>query len=134
MFLIRFCKFHRKTPVLKSLFNKNSGLRLATQLKSDSSTGFSFEILQVFKSNYFGDHLQTADSFYGRRSLIRIVRMFLWTVWKVLCSIAKEYVKFLDLTFLIKVTTFQVSSFIKKESLAQVLYCRFCEIFKNTFF
>ena len=134
MFLIRFRKFHRKTPVLESLFNKNSGLRLTTQLKSDSSTGFSFEILQVFKSTYFGEHLQTADSFFGRRSLIRIVRMFLWTVWKVLCSIAKEYVKFLDLTFLIKVTTFEVSSFIRKEILAQVLYCRFCEIFKNTFF
>ena len=134
MFLTRFRKFHLKTPVLEPLFNKNSGLRLATLLKSQSSTGFSFEIFQIFKSTYFGEHLQTADSVYSRRSLIRIVRMFLWTVWKVLCSIAKEYVKLLDLTFLIKVTAYEVSSFIKKEILAQVLSCEFCEIFKNTFF
>ena len=28
----------------------------------------------------------------------------------------------------------QTYNFIKKETLAQVLFCEFCEIFKNTFF
>ena len=29
---------------------------------------------------------------------------------------------------------FETCNFIKKETLAQVFYCEFCEIFKNTFF
>ena len=28
----------------------------------------------------------------------------------------------------------QTCNFVKKETLAQVFYCEFCEIFKNTFF
>ena len=36
--------------------------------------------------------------------------------------------------FLNKVAGLQACSFIKKEILAQVLSCEFCEIFKNTFF
>ena len=37
----KFCKFHRETPVLQSLFNKVAGLRLVTLLKRDSKTGVS---------------------------------------------------------------------------------------------
>ena len=36
--------------------------------------------------------------------------------------------------FLNKVAGLQACNFIKKETLAQVLSCEFCEIFKNTFF
>ena len=35
----KFCKFHRKTPLLEFLLNKVVGLRLATLLKRDSNTG-----------------------------------------------------------------------------------------------
>ena len=35
--------------------------------------------------------------------------------------------------FLNKVARLQPCNFIKKETLAQVLSCEFCEIFKNTF-
>ena len=34
-----FTKIHRKTPLLESLFNKVAGLKTATLLKRDSSTG-----------------------------------------------------------------------------------------------
>ena len=36
--------------------------------------------------------------------------------------------------FLNKVAGLQACNFIKKETLAQVLSCEFCEIFKNTFY
>ena len=36
--------------------------------------------------------------------------------------------------FLNEVAGLQACSFIKKESVAQVFSCEFCEIFKNTFF
>ena len=35
---------------------------------------------------------------------------------------------------LLKLHELQACNFIKKESLAQVFSCEFCEIFKNTFF
>ena len=43
------CKFHRKKPVLFSLFNIVTGLKV-----------FSCEICEIFKNTYFEEHLLTA--------------------------------------------------------------------------
>ena len=43
-----FCNIHRETPVLESLFNKVAGLRSATLLKENSSTGAFLWILRNF--------------------------------------------------------------------------------------
>ena len=49
-----FCKFHRKVPVLESLFNKVAGLkRSATLLKRDSTQVFPCEICEIFKNTLF---------------------------------------------------------------------------------
>ena len=46
----KFCKFHRKTPVLESF------------LKETPTHVFSCEICQIFKNTYFEKRLQTAAS------------------------------------------------------------------------
>ena len=47
--------FHKKTPVLQSLFNKVAGLKAPTQL-------FCCEICVIFKNTYFEDYLRTSAS------------------------------------------------------------------------
>ena len=46
--LKKFFKIHRKTPVLKCLFNKIVGLRPAALLKRDSSKGVFREFSEIF--------------------------------------------------------------------------------------
>ena len=48
----KFFKIHRKTPVMKCLFNKIAGLRPAALLKSDSSKGVFPWILRDFVYDY----------------------------------------------------------------------------------
>ena len=55
-----FWKFHRKTLVLKSLFNRV--FRIATLLKSVSNTGASCGICEIFKNIYFEESLRTTAS------------------------------------------------------------------------
>ena len=45
--LKNFCKFHRKTPVLETLFNKVAGL------KETSTQVFSCENCKIFKNTFF---------------------------------------------------------------------------------
>ena len=50
LFILKSSKFHRKTPVLKSLFNKVAGMKPGTSLtflKRDSNTG-------VFPAKFLG--------------------------------------------------------------------------------
>ena len=51
--LKKFAKFHRKTSVLESLFNKVAGLRTCNFIKKTSSQMFSCEICVIFQSIYF---------------------------------------------------------------------------------
>ena len=50
----KFHKFHRKTHVLKSFFNKVVGLKASTPTQV-----FSCKICEIFKGTYFEEHLQT---------------------------------------------------------------------------
>ena len=54
----KFCKFHGKTPVLKSFFNRVAGLySLLTPLLV-----FYCGICEIFRNNHFGEHLQMTTS------------------------------------------------------------------------
>ena len=50
----KFRKFHRKTPVLESRFDKVAGLSQETLTQV-----FSCEICKIFKNTYFEEHMQT---------------------------------------------------------------------------
>ena len=56
--LKRFAKFHRKTPVLESLFSKVAGPQPATLLKRDSNTGVYLWNLRIFNNTFFKEHFQ----------------------------------------------------------------------------
>ena len=56
----KFHKFHRKRPVLESLFNKVASLQAYT-LEMPTQV-FSSETCNYFKSTYFKEHLQTTAS------------------------------------------------------------------------
>ena len=59
-------KFDRKTPILESLFNKVA----ESLLKETPTQVFSCKICEVFKSNYFEEHLRmTASEFIGDTTL-----------------------------------------------------------------
>ena len=81
--------------------------------KVTSSRMFSSELCGIFQSSYSAERLLPRDSRKG--SLIESAVVFF------------ENLKFKDLRP-------QACNFIKKEGLAQVFSCEFCEIFKNTFF
>ena len=51
---LKVCKFHRKTSVLESLFNKVVGLQL--YYKNAPTQVFSCEICKIFKNTYFEEH------------------------------------------------------------------------------
>ena len=56
-------KFHRKTPVWKSLFNKFAGLQPCIFIKKETPTQvFSCEICETFTNTYFEEHLRTTAS------------------------------------------------------------------------
>ena len=55
----KFWKFHRKTAVLESFFNK-----VTTLLKRDTNTGFSSEISEIFKNTLFHRTSSVAASVY----------------------------------------------------------------------
>ena len=50
-------KTHRKRPVLKSLFNKVAVLGSATLSGKTPTQMLSCEICEIFKNNYFEEHL-----------------------------------------------------------------------------
>ena len=54
----KFEKFHMKTPVLESLFNKAAGPKACNFNEKDSNTDVSCEIFKNFKNNNF-KHLRT---------------------------------------------------------------------------
>ena len=94
-----FFKFHKKNPVLESLFNKVAGLkRSAALLKKESSTG-------ILRSS--------GRELFCKRRCFRNLAKF---TGKHLCQ------------------RFFFFNFFKKETLAQVFSCEFCEISKNTFY
>ena len=57
MFL-KFHKYHKRTPVLESLFYKVAGLGLQLYLKETPTWAFSCEIYEIFKNTYFEEHLK----------------------------------------------------------------------------
>ena len=54
---LKFCKFHRKTPVLESLFYKVASLQAAALLKRDSCTG-----------NFVSNLRNSSEHLFWRRS------------------------------------------------------------------
>ena len=82
------CKFHRKTPVLESLFNKAAGL------KACSTKVFFCEICENFKSTYYEQHLRTTpfNTFAFKDCFGKIILHACSYVW----SILKDYVKNCD--------------------------------------
>ena len=63
VFLKKFCKFHRKTPMLESLFNKIPGLQACNFIKKRPPTqAFSCRIYDFFKNTYFEEYLRTTAS------------------------------------------------------------------------
>ena len=62
---LKISKYHRKTSVLKSLFNKVSGAESCTFIKKKlQHRYFSCEIWETFKNIYFEEHLRTTASMF----------------------------------------------------------------------
>ena len=60
---LKFRKFHRKTPVPESFFDKVTALRPATSLKKKAlAQAFSCEFCEISKSNFLIEHLCTTAS------------------------------------------------------------------------
>ena len=54
--------FTKKTPVLQSFFNKVAVLRTCNFIKEDSDTSTICEMSEMFKNNYFEEHLSMSAS------------------------------------------------------------------------
>ena len=54
----KFRKFHKKTPVLESLFNKVAGLKVCNFIKENPAQVFPSEISEIFKNTFFTEHLR----------------------------------------------------------------------------
>ena len=66
-FKTKFLKFHRKTPVLGSLFNKVAGFLIYNFIKNETAKQmFSIEISEVFKNTFFDITPPVAASLHGR--------------------------------------------------------------------
>ena len=77
-----FLKIHRKRPVLKSLFNKVAVLGSATLLRKTPRQMLSCEICEIFKNNYFEEHLwPSASKLYLKRD--SNTGVFLWILWRI---------------------------------------------------
>ena len=58
----KFCKIHRKTPVLEPLFNKVTGL---TPARETPRRMFSCDFLKFFKNTFFTEHFRATASDNG---------------------------------------------------------------------
>ena len=75
-------KTHRKRPVLKSLFNKVAVLGSATLSGKTPTQMLSCEICEIFKNNYFEEHLwPSASKLYLKRD--SNTGVFLWILWRI---------------------------------------------------
>ena len=92
------------------------------------------EFCQIFKNTYFLDHLRTFLS-ASIWSFSKSPIIFISSRQEVFCKkdILRNFAKFTWVSFLLKLQD-SVCNFIKKETLAQVFSCEFCEISKNTYF
>ena len=73
----KFCKIHRKTTWLGSVFNKVASLKACNFIKKRlQKRRFPMNICEIFKNTYFGDHLQMAafDMKRVKYSLLKIPR------------------------------------------------------------
>ena len=60
-----FNKFHRKTPVLESLYNKVADLQVCNFFKKRlQHRSFPVQICKTFKNTYFEEHLRATASKY----------------------------------------------------------------------
>ena len=66
----KFCKFHRKTPVLVSHFNKVADLQACNFIKEAPAQVFSCKIHETFKNTHLKEHLRTTAS---ERSYLQIL-------------------------------------------------------------
>ena len=58
----KFRKFHGKTSVLESLFNKAAGLGLQLYQLETPTQMLSCKICEIYKNTFFEEHLRTAAS------------------------------------------------------------------------
>ena len=82
-------KTHRKRPVLKSLFNKVAVLGSATLSGKTPTQMLSCEICEIFKNNYFEEHLwPPASKLYLKRD--SNIGVFLWILWRIYEQLVKD--------------------------------------------
>ena len=121
-----FCYIHRKTLVLEPLFNKVAGFLV--------HSCFYVTITKFWK------HLQTAVSVHALILVISflfcnqgITEVFSWFKTRIICW--ELYFCFaLTLSFKNRSSQHEACNFIKREALAQVFSCKFCEILRTSFF
>ena len=59
----KFCKFHRKTPVLEFFLKNVVSLQACNAIKKETPTQVFFsEIWEILKNNYFEEHLRMTAS------------------------------------------------------------------------
>ena len=80
----KFCKFHRKTSALETLFNKVADLKACNFIKRDSKTGIAWDL---FKNIYFEKCLRTTTStlfikgyFRSARTCIKRQQLLMHTI------------------------------------------------------
>ena len=125
------CKFHRKTSVLESIFNKAAGLKVCNSIKKRLQRScLPAKLAKFLKTPYFTDEFQwlllTFNSCFHRSSGQK-------QVWLSAINTRFSWKKYL-LTR--KSRSSQRSCFVKEgmQRSAQVFRSEYCEIFKNTYF
>ena len=72
-----FCRFHKKTPVLKSLCHNVASLKSRNFITKDTSTRvFSCEIGEILKNTYLEEHLRTTASSRSAPTMLMKTSLF----------------------------------------------------------
>ena len=114
--------------MLGSHSNTGAGLQTCHFIKKRLQYRCYFvKLCEIFKNTYFEEHL-TNECFYSLYKVPPISWKIRWPI-----NISQWTLLKLLLNLRFKVYYYFFCNFINKETLAQVFYCEFCEIFKNTF-
>ena len=74
--VLQIQKIHWKTPEPESFLIKLQAEVLHLHQKKDSGAGFSCEFCKIFKSTYFGKHLQIVTSDFWLIEIVEMLRIF----------------------------------------------------------
>ena len=118
---LRYCHIRISEAVVQNCSVKKVFLKI---LQNSSGTGVSCEFCDILK-----------NTFFRRPPPVTVSGICInKSAWIYLVSLYGGGKDFIFTCIFFRIIRPQTCNFIKRETLAQVLFCEFCEIFKKTFF